>query len=87
MAQFISGEKDWLLNDDVKFEQAFRKFLDDYVPIDNLNVRCHGKDGIFIVCFHGEHWGNYPSCLYFVERAAKLFHKVNTGFLKPADVI
>ena len=46
MAQFISGEKDWLLNDEVKFEQAFRKFLDDYVPIDNLNVRCHGKDEV-----------------------------------------
>lgn len=42
MAQFISGEKDWLLNDEVKLEQAFRKFLDDYVPINNLNVRCHG---------------------------------------------
>ena len=42
MAQFISGEKDWLLNDEVKLEQTFRKFLDDYVPIDNLNIRCHG---------------------------------------------
>lgn len=42
MAQFISGEKDWLLNDEVKLEQTFRKFLDDYVPIDNLNVRWHG---------------------------------------------
>ena len=42
MAQFISGEKDWLLNDEVMLEQTFRKFLDDYIPINNLNERCHG---------------------------------------------
>ena len=44
-------------------------------------------DGIFIVCFNREDRRNYATFFYFVERAAKLFHKVNTGFLKPADVV
>ena len=46
MAQFISGEKDSWLNDSEKFYEKFMYFLDNYIPISNLNERRQGNNSV-----------------------------------------
>ena len=46
MAQYLSGSEDEWLNDEVKFLDKFMKFLEAYVPINNLNERIQGNSTV-----------------------------------------
>lgn len=46
-AQFFSGENDEWLFDDEKFKNAFIKYIESYIPIDNLNERIFQRQNVF----------------------------------------
>lgn len=46
MAQYLSGENDNWLFDENKFNEEFNKFINSYIPIDNLNERIQGNANI-----------------------------------------
>ena len=46
MAEYLSGENDYWLNDEEKFKEKFIYFLEHYIPIDNLNERIQGNDEV-----------------------------------------
>lgn len=46
MAEYLSGENDYWLNDEEKFKERFIYFLEHYVPIDNLNERIQGNSTV-----------------------------------------
>lgn len=46
LAQFFSGENDEWLFDDEKFKNAFIKYIESYIPINNLNERIQGNSSV-----------------------------------------
>ena len=42
----FSGENDEWLFDDEKFKNAFFKYIESYIPIDNLNERIQGNSSV-----------------------------------------
>ncbi len=75
MAQFMSGEKDWLLNNEVNLEKAFKKFIDNYIPINNLNERCHdGQDTSDDLIFDRPNvFGGYIASLLIIKYIDELY--------------
>ena len=75
MAQFMSGEKDWLLNNEVNLEKAFKKFIDNYIPINNLNERCHGgQDTSDDLIFDRPNvFGGYTASLFIIKYVDEVY--------------
>lgn len=46
IAQYLSGENDEWLNNDEMFLKKLKYFLDNYVPINNLNERIQGNNSV-----------------------------------------